>query len=188
LPPVGPVVLVTRPADREFVEELVSDLPDPRPSVVAGGASRQESELRGLRALAPRIRAGQVDTVLIHDGARPLVSAELATRVIDTAQRYGGAVPGVDRTDLAVPGSDGTIVAAAPDGLVAVQTPQGFAAAPLLAAYERADRDGWQGTDTASCVQHYTELPVYRVAGDPANLKITYPHDLLVAEAVLRGR
>jgi 2-C-methyl-D-erythritol 4-phosphate cytidylyltransferase len=187
VPEVEVTVLVIRPVDRELVEELLSvEVIGAGVEVVAGGATRQESELCGLRRLAARIHAGLIDTVLIHDGARPLVSAELAGAVIATARDHGGAVPGLVRSDLAVaaPGGD-LLVGGAPDGLVAVQTPQGFAAAPLLAAYERAAADGYAGTDTASCVQHYTDVPVHWVPGDERNFKITYTHDLAVAEAVL---
>jgi 2-C-methyl-D-erythritol 4-phosphate cytidylyltransferase len=189
LPEVGALVLVTRPSDRGYVEELLAGQAGGAPvEVVAGGADRQGSELAGLRALAGRVRSGALRTVLVHDGARPLVSAGLARAVIDTARAYGGAVPGLDRDELVPVDPDGHPRFGGPDALgpvVAVQTPQGFAAGPLLEAYERAAADGFSGTDTASCVRHYTDLPVHRVPGDEVNIKITYPHDLVVAEAAL---
>lgn len=201
LPGVAAVVLVTRPSDRDFVERMLASEVSAEAGaeagaglgaqvgagieVVAGGPSRQESELCGLRVLAARIRSGEIDTVLIHDGARPLVSAELAGAVVAAARRYGGAVPGLARSDLAVAAPGERLAGGAPAGLVGVQTPQGFAAAPLLDAYLRAERDGYAGTDTASCVQHYTDLPVHWVPGEQRNIKITYPHDLRLAEAVL---
>jgi 2-C-methyl-D-erythritol 4-phosphate cytidylyltransferase len=229
VPDVEVVVLVTRPTDREHVEAMLSDEVAEvagRMEVVSGGRTRQESELCGLRQLAERIRGGLLDTVLIHDGARPLVSAELAEAVIAAVRRHGGAIPGLVRTDLALAGStpagsgavgsgavgsgavgsgavgsgavgsgavgsdavaDGVLAGMAPGELVAVQTPQGFAAAPLLAAYERAEADGYSGTDTASCIAHYTDIPVHWVPGAESNFKITYAHDLAVAEAVLAG-
>ena len=66
-----------------------------------------------------------------------------------------------------------------------MQTPQGFRAAPLLAAYDRAREVGFVGTDTASCVQRFTDLPVRWVPGDERNLKITYPHDVARAERLV---
>ena len=66
-----------------------------------------------------------------------------------------------------------------------MQTPQGFRAAPLLAAYDRARQEGFVGTDTASCVQRFTDLPVRWVPGDEHNLKITYPHDVAHAERLV---
>jgi 2-C-methyl-D-erythritol 4-phosphate cytidylyltransferase len=71
------------------------------------------------------------------------------------------------------------------DALVAVQTPQAFRARPLLAAYDRAREEGFVGTDTASCVQRFTDLPVRWVPGDEHNLKITYPYDLARAERLV---
>jgi 2-C-methyl-D-erythritol 4-phosphate cytidylyltransferase len=66
-----------------------------------------------------------------------------------------------------------------------VQTPQAFRALPLLEAYERARRDGFVGTDTASCVERYTDIAVRCVPGDARNIKITFPEDLLLAERLL---
>ena len=66
-----------------------------------------------------------------------------------------------------------------------MQTPQAFLAAPLLEAYRRADTDGFVGTDTASCIERYTDLPVLCVPGDGGNIKITFPEDLFLAERLL---
>ncbi len=185
---VGPVVLVIRAEDRALVDWVVDrEVEHDGVEIVTGGATRQESELAGLRVLASRIGAGEVDAVLIHDGARPLLARRLAAAVLRTARDGGGAVPGLARDDLARAGPDGTrLDGPAPDGLVAVQTPQGFRAAPLLAAYEEASRRGFAGTDTASCMERFAaDLPIRWVPGDERNFKITYAHDLLMAEQVL---
>ncbi|SFQ37143.1 2-C-methyl-D-erythritol 4-phosphate cytidylyltransferase [Amycolatopsis arida] len=184
-PDVGVLVLVIRPQDAELAAEVAG----PGIEVVPGGATRQESELNALRQLAERIGAGAVDTVLLHDGARPLVSPRLVTSVLAAAREHGGAVPGLTADDLAAVDGTGSRLAGRPPGmLVRAQTPQGFSAAPLLAAYERAAREGFAGTDTASCVERFTDLTVRRVPGEPTNLKVTYAHDLAVAERVLAGR
>lgn len=184
---VGPVVLVVRAADLDLVRDLLArELGAHGVELVTGGATRQESELAGLRHLAPRISDGTIDVVLIHDGARPLVGAALVAEVLRVAREAGGAVPGLPRDDLAAAAPDGTLAGPAPDGLVAVQTPQGFRARPLLAAYEEAARTGFVGTDTASCVARFApDVAIRRVAGEERNFKITVPHDLRVAEAVL---
>ncbi|WP_298797375.1 IspD/TarI family cytidylyltransferase [Pseudonocardia sp. 73-21] len=184
---IGPVVLVIRAADRDLVDRVVDqEVEHDGVEIVTGGASRQESELAGLRHLASRIGGGAVDAVLIHDGARPLMSRALAAGVLEAA-RSGGAVPGLPRDDLAAAAPDGTTLdGPAPEGIVAVQTPQGFRAAPLLAAYEEAARCGFVGTDTASCMQRFApDLPIRWIAGDERNFKITFAHDLLMAEVVL---
>lgn len=183
---IGPVVLVVRAQDRDTAAGLgLADV-----EIVPGGASRQDSELAGLRHLAARIAAGEIDTVLIHDGARPLLSAALVAEVLRVARETGGAVPGLPRDDLAVACPEGPgLSGPAPAGLVAVQTPQGFRAAPLLAAYEQAAAAGFSGTDTASCMERFApEIPVRGVVGEERNVKITYSHDLWVAEHMLAGR
>lgn len=185
---IGPVVLVARAEDRDLAGRVLDrDVEYGGVEIVAGGATRQDSELAGLRHLAARIRSGAVDTVLVHDGARPLVGRELVVAVLTAARESGGAVPGLPRHDLATAGPDGIGLAGpAPAGLVAVQTPQGFAAAPLLAAYEEAARCGFVGTDTASCVERFAPgLLIRAVPGEERNVKITFPHDLLVAERAL---
>lgn len=183
---IGPVVLVVRAADRALAERVVyREVEHDGVETVTGGASRQESELAGLRHLAPRIGSGEIDAVLIHDGARPLMTRTLAAGVLGAARAVGGAVPGLPRDDLSFADGD-TLTAPAPAGLVAVQTPQGFRAAPLLAAYEEAARRGFAGTDTASCMERFAaDTPVHWIAGDQRNFKITYAHDLLTAEDVL---
>jgi 2-C-methyl-D-erythritol 4-phosphate cytidylyltransferase len=189
-PGVGPVVLVVREQDRAAAAGAVvaAGCAPGAVEVVVGGASRQDSELAGLRRLAERIADGRVDVVLVHDGARPLVTAALVDRVLRVARETGGAVPGLPRPDLVAAGAGVLVAGPAPAGLVAVQTPQGFRAAPLLAAYEAAAAAGFAGTDTASCVARFApDLAVRRVAGEGRNIKVTYPHDLELARAALTG-
>ncbi|WP_048876998.1 IspD/TarI family cytidylyltransferase [Saccharomonospora saliphila] len=187
-PGIGTLVLVTRPRDDELVSAVLDADLDAEVEVVHGGASRQESELCALRHLAARIETGEVDTVLLHDGARPLADVDLITAVLRAAREHGGAVPGLAADDLVeVPAEKDVVVDRPGETLVRVQTPQGFRAAPLLEVYEQAYREGFVGTDTASCVERFGGVPVRWVPGDPRNIKITYPHDLVVAERVLAG-
>ena len=203
MPEIGPIVLVVRPEDRADARALLAAEPELADRadlrLVEGGPTRQESELEGLRALADRITAGEVDAVLVHDGARPLAGEALARAILAAARAHGGAVPGIPCPDLAVAGTAEPVtlgdVRAGPLGelltapagadLVAVQTPQGFRAAPLLAACEAAVREGFVGTDTASCAERFGGPPARWVPGDAANIKITYPEDLRAAESRL---
>ena len=183
---IATLVLVVRPQDGELARQvLATECAGLAVEVVLGGAVRQESELMALRRLAPRITAGEIDIVLIHDAARPLVTPELAAAVLAAARRAGGAVPGVARDGLIMASEDGTVAEADLGTLMAMQTPQGFAAAPLLAAYERAAADGFAGTDTAACVTRYSGLRVRCIPGDDRNIKITYPHDIVVAAKLM---
>src|SRR5690606_34457651 len=132
---IGLLVFVVRPEDLEharFVDARETEHPL---EIITGGETRQESELPALRHLADRIDSGAVDTVLIHDAARPLVSHGLVSAVLHAARESGGAVPGIPAADIAAVGPGDTL---APGGegagsLVRVQTPQGFhAARPLF--------------------------------------------------------
>ena len=113
--------------------------------------------------------------VAIHDGARPLAGVEPVRR---RRRRPRGSTAG--------PAGHATWPACCrgPAGeLVGVQTPQAFAARTLLAAYERADADGFEGTDTASCVERYApDVTIAAVAGSARNLKVTYPEDVALAD------
>lgn len=187
---VGPLVLVIRAADRELAESVLEREIDRQGAgpveIVVGGATRQESELAGLRRLASRIASGAVDVVLIHDGARPLLRRTLATGLLHAARAHGGAVPGLRRDDLAFVDADGSSIRASAPGLVAVQTPQVFRAGRLLDAYEQAALAAFAGTDTAECMQRFApDVDTVWIAGDPQNLKITYGRDLMTAENVL---
>jgi 2-C-methyl-D-erythritol 4-phosphate cytidylyltransferase len=181
---VGPVVLVIRDGDQGAVREaLEAHPPGTDVVVVTGGSSRHASEWHALGALRPAIERGDIDVVVIHDAARPLASPDLFRDVIASAARHGGALPVVDQPALVRRDAGEAPVT---ERAVAVQTPQAFRAGPLLYAYAAADRDGFVGTDTASCLEHYTDLPVHCVAGDARNIKVTFPEDLALAERLLR--
>ena len=151
----------------------------PVPGGVPGGERRRDSVAAGLAALDPG-----VEFVLVHDAVRPLAGAAIAKRVVDRLAAGGAdaVVPVVPVRDT-IKRVDGERVVGTIDrsGLVAVQTPQGFRA-ELLAAVQQADGD--DATDEAALVERNGGR-VETVDGDPANLKVTYPADLAVAEALL---
>jgi 2-C-methyl-D-erythritol 4-phosphate cytidylyltransferase len=180
------LVLAVRAHDLALAGEVLErELPDLRVELVAGGATRHQSEHHALRHLAAGIRAGAIDAVLLHDAARPLASRELSERVLAAALACGAAVPGVPVDDVLAVDAAGRLVPGNGERLVSIQTPQAFRAAPLLDAYEAAARDGFAGTDTAASIERYTDLEVAVVPGEPGNLKITFADDLLVAERLL---
>jgi len=182
LPAVTSTVLVIREQDREQVLATIDrEVDPPDVAVVTGGDSRHGSEWEALQFLAPAIESGEIDVVVIHDAARPLAGTDLFAAVIAAAAEHGGAIPVRDQGNLASLDGAGS----PPDRVVAVQTPQAFAARPLLEAYRRAAEQGFVGTDTASCMERYTDVPVRCVAGDAGNIKITFPEDLFLAERLL---
>lgn len=187
VPLIDRFVLVVRPQDAALADDtLRGDAAGPAVDVVVGGSTRHESEDAAFAHLAPAVAAGEVDVVAVHDGARPLAVPALWHSVVTTAHAVGGALPALPATGLLPVGDDGRLVAPR-DGaaLVRVQTPQAFRAAGLLAAYAAAGAAGYRGTDTASSCEAYGDLVVRAVPGSRTNLKVTYPHDLVLAERLL---
>jgi 2-C-methyl-D-erythritol 4-phosphate cytidylyltransferase len=181
-------LMVIREVDRQVAEQTVKrELDDIPVEIVVGGASRHESELAALRHLAPGIRSGEVDIVLVHDGARPLISPTLTGRLIDVAAEHGGVFPGLETDDIRYLHPDGALDVTRAPRMVRAQTPQVFQGPPLLAAYEQAAVDGFVGTDTAACFQQYRHESLRYCPGDTRNIKITYPDDLRTAEELLRN-
>lgn len=163
-PIVDKCVLVCRGDQLEQLQAL-----DLGVVVVVGGASRTESELAGLGALAD-----EYDLIGIHDAARPVIRTELIDRLFARAARHGGAIPVVAPVGLLIDrASSGPL-----PGVAAAQTPQVFRAGELRAAFSQADREGFEGHDTADVVSHFTDTTIKAVAGDPENIKVTYPDDL----------
>jgi 2-C-methyl-D-erythritol 4-phosphate cytidylyltransferase len=195
VPEVATVVLVVRPEEVPLAEEVVAAESlgiDAR--MVVGGATRHESENAALALLAPDVERGDISVVAVHDGARPLAAPSLFGSVIRVADAVGGAVPVLPAPGVLAVGDDGepaTVRPVAPGprrGLVRVQTPQAFRAEDLLAAYAAAQDAGFRGTDTAGSVEAFADLTVRTVPGSPLNLKVTYPHDLLLAEHLLASQ
>lgn len=181
LPDVARVLLVVRPQDRVAIEDAVAPhLGEREVLVVDGGATRHASEWAALRTLAPDIERGVVDVVAVHDGARPLAGRELWRTVLAAAREHGGAIPVVPVTDLLGPGAG-----EARGDLATVQTPQAFAAAPLLAAHRAAHTAGFEGTDTAASLTAYGDVAVAAVPGSPLNVKITFAEDVDLAGRLL---
>nr|WP_245980018.1 2-C-methyl-D-erythritol 4-phosphate cytidylyltransferase [Gryllotalpicola protaetiae] len=146
---------------------------------VAGGVTRQASVAAGLALV------GDADIVLVHDAARALTPAALFDRVVDTVAATGsGAIPGLPVSDTIKRTAEGGAIIATVDRaeLSAVQTPQGFPAAPLRAAYEAAARDVTDDAQLMADAGH----PVAVVEGDPLAFKITTAWDLRRAEELLR--
>jgi 2-C-methyl-D-erythritol 4-phosphate cytidylyltransferase len=178
------VVIVVRPADRTAVAEaLAPHLGAAEVVLVDGGATRHASEWAALQLLAPAIEAGELDLVAIHDGARPLAGVALFEATLESARTHGGAIPVVPVRDLLTTG-----LAPVAGELGGVQTPQAFRADHLLAAHRAAAVSGFEGTDTAAVLAEHGNVAVAAVPGSPANLKITFPEDVTLAERLLNLR
>ena len=179
-------IVVATGAGRVAAVAAAPWLPSKVTAVVAGGARRQQSVAAAVAALSD-LTDDRI--LLVHDGARPLPTGELIERVLVATRDHGAAIPVVAVAET-IKRIEGGVVAGTVDRdhLAAAQTPQGVRAGVLRAAYATYPPDGpetW--TDEASLLEACT-IPVHAVAGDPDNLKVTLPADLVRVEAALGGR
>ena len=148
--------------------------------VVPGGETRWHSVKNALDSIGD---IADVDVIAVHDGVRPLATANLINRVLDAARRDGAAIPVVPLNDsVRQLDGDGGSHALDRSSLRAVQTPQAFDARLLIDAYRQPFDPTF--TDDASVVERYGHQ-VTLVEGDLQNLKITRPMDLALAEYLL---
>jgi 2-C-methyl-D-erythritol 4-phosphate cytidylyltransferase/2-C-methyl-D-erythritol 2,4-cyclodiphosphate synthase len=180
VPEIGAIQPVTRPDDQALVAEALSGLAV-RPTV-PGGATRQDSVRAGLEALEPLAP----DIVLIHDAARPFASTALIGRAIDATRRSGAAIPGIPVADTVkgVDRDDRVIETLDRSRLRLIQTPQGFAFAPLLAAHRRALSEGRTDFTDDAALAEWAGMRVTVFAGEPGNIKMTNPEDFAQLDAM----
>ena len=152
--------------------------------VVSGGATRMESALAGVSAC----RHG-AELIAIHDGARPLVSQELITRTIEAARAYRAAVPAVASTDtLKIVDERGFITGTLDRSVTRrVQTPQVFEADLIKGALTKAVELKLTLTDDCSAMD-MMGVKTITVEGEPTNIKITTPEDMVTAKAIVEDR
>jgi 2-C-methyl-D-erythritol 4-phosphate cytidylyltransferase len=190
---VDEILLVAHPDEvADFAREVLPNAGASKiTGVIAGGSTRHQSEQRALEALRERITAGQVAQVMIHDGARPLVTPLEIDQLAEAARECAGAIlvsPIAAAETLLETRANGAVtLVTAPEELARAQTPQAFGARLLLAAYDQAHMVGFEGTDTASSLERLGHA-IRAVYGSDENIKVTTPDDLLRAEAILRDR
>jgi 2-C-methyl-D-erythritol 4-phosphate cytidylyltransferase len=150
--------------------------------VVPGGATRAESVKRGLAA----VRAATAEIVAVHDGVRPFVTVEEITGTIEAAREHGAAILATPVTDTIKLVEGGAVVGTLKRrDLRQALTPQCFRYELLRRAYEQVDVNDPSLTDESVLVERLGEK-VAIVEGSRRNIKITTPHDLLIAEALLQ--
>ena len=175
-PEVGPLVAVVPAQAVDAVREMLADH-EVAAVTVAGGPSRQASVGRGLAALPP-----DTPLALVHDGARPFVSARVITDVLTDARTHGAAAAALPVADTLRHGGAGPLFGdtVPRDGLWAMQTPQGARLGWLRRAYGNTRA---VATDEAGLLQA-VGYPVRIVEGDARNRKLTHPSDWPLAEAL----
>ncbi|PTE15127.1 bifunctional 2-C-methyl-D-erythritol 4-phosphate cytidylyltransferase/2-C-methyl-D-erythritol 2,4-cyclodiphosphate synthase [Pseudogemmobacter blasticus] len=170
------IVLAIHPDDRARAAALAPDIP-----LVEGGATRAQSVKNALEAL----EGTGVTKVLIHDGARPLVSRALIARLEAALDAHPGAAPALAVTDALWRGEAGLVSGTqSRDGLYRAQTPQAFRFAEILAAHRAHPGNAADDVEVARAAG----LDVAIVEGDEDNLKLTFPGDFARAGRLLEGR
>ena len=166
----GQVVLVVNELEIETMQQLLSDagVKNPRIEIVSGGSERQYSVYHGLQVVREEV-------VLVHDGARPFVTQQMISECFELAKKGHPSI-------VAVPVKD--TMKRVVNGVV-VQTPQAAPTELLKKAHEAAKKTHFLGTDEASLIEKYTDIPVCVVKGAYTNIKLTTPEDLLMAEQLL---
>lgn len=184
-PLIDSIYLVIPAEEIPYCREHVVDAYDFRKvaGIVPGGEERQNSVMNGLNAMKSHVSAE--DIILIHDGARPLITETLIQKVIQTAAREDGALVAVPVKDTIKSVSD-EIVTGTPErqSLWQAQTPQAFRFSVIHTAHLQAVADRYTDTDDSSLVERRGGC-VRIVSGDYRNIKITTPEDLVLAEAFL---
>ena len=182
-PYIDDIILIIQKKERDIVQGLLKDIDMTKPyQFVIGGKERQDSIWNGLCAIDE-----DTDIVLTHDGARPFITQEKIKDVLDGLQNTGASVLANPVKDTIKVSSNGVIVDFTPkrDVLFAVQTPQAFYKSVIIAAYQQAIDEGYYGTDDCSLVEK-SGIKVSLVKGDYANIKITVPEDLIIAESLVK--
>ncbi len=168
------ILVACRKEDEKAVSPLLAQYENAR--TVTGGKTRTESVYNALKE-------AKGDVVLVHDAARPYATPELIKRVLESAQKTGSGVAAVAATDTVVlMGEDGYALPPR-ESVCLIQTPQGFAREPLLAAYEKAVKSGKTFTDDSGIYAAYVSPPTL-VAGERENKKLTFAEDFLPCERV----
>lgn len=179
---VDEIIVVCREKDLEDFEKVLSDY---ELSYCFGGDTRQQS----VRNAVETIEDGECDLIIIHDGARPLITQKEISDTIAAAHDKGAAAVGVAVKDtIKVVDSDMKIVDT-PDrsSLISIRTPQVFDFSVYKKALDYAVKQGEDYTDDCRLMENYGR-EVYVVLGEYSNIKITTPEDLPAAQGILRFR
>jgi 2-C-methyl-D-erythritol 4-phosphate cytidylyltransferase/2-C-methyl-D-erythritol 2,4-cyclodiphosphate synthase len=185
---VARIVVVASAANIETIDGAAW-LPERVSRVVVGGERRQVSVAAGVGALRDEVAGDRPDrVVLVHDGARPLVTGPLIESVVGATALHGAAIPVVPVAET-VKRVAGELVAETMDRseLVTAQTPQGVRAGLLARAYDQFPPDGPETWTDEAALLEACRIPVHVVPGDPSNLKVTTPADLRRVESMVAG-
>lgn len=184
MPEIQEIIVVTGKEDIQYVDKLLKQHYkfDKVKSIVEGGRERQDSVYNGIKQAD-----SQAEYLIIHDGARPLITKEVILKGLDKAYEHKASIVAVPVKDtIKIINSDGKVETTPKrDTLWSVQTPQTFEKKLILEAYKEAYEKHIQATDDSMLVEALG-VPVYIVEGEYTNIKITTPEDLIMAENILK--
>lgn len=186
------ILVVFSEKEKTEVENIINSISgnNKKIKLAYGGSERQDSVLNGINGLKNCFgEINEDDKVLIHDGARALVSEKEILEVLKTLESFSAVTVGVKVKDTIKITNDQSVVIDTPDRetLWQIQTPQGFKYKALNAALRKAKKDGFYGTDDCSLVER-CGIDVKIINGSYENIKITTPEDLFIAEAIIEYR
>lgn len=178
------IILVCRKQDQKIYAGLCADWNISKVmQIVEGGPSREHSVLNGILACNK-----QIGYVAIHDAARPLITGDIICKAVEAAKRDSAAAPGVRCKDSIQRMRKGKMVENIDrESIIAVQTPQCFDIDLIRAALTRAIDNNMQLTDDCGAVTAIGQ-PITITEGSYENIKITTPEDVILGEAILKGR
>ncbi len=180
MPEIDEIIVVCRECDVDLFSQLITD---EDVSFVIGGETRQQSVMNAVETI------DECDYIIIHDGARPLVTQKTIINTLDKAQECRAAATGVTVKDTIKVVDDNLAIVDTPDRsrLISIQTPQIFDFGLYKEALKKAQADSKDYTDDCQLVENLG-TKVYAVQGDYDNIKITTKSDIPLAENILKMR
>lgn len=178
---VDEIVLVVSEKEIGKAQQQIQDSHPKVTKIIAGGTERQDSVCNGLQSLD-----SETDIVVVHDGVRPFVSADLIRETVEAARDFGAAIAAIPVSDTIKKVNEEGLVERTVDrnGLWRVQTPQTFQVSLLKEAFAKAQADNFYGTDEGALIE-YLGREVKVVPGSEFNIKITRSEDLALGEKIV---
>lgn len=168
---------------QEYIDNYIENI-----VIIAGGSSRNDTIMKGIKYIEDSGCLNDSTVIVTHDAARPFINNRIIDENIKATLRYGAATTAVPATDTILYSSSGEDVESITDRsvLYLCQTPQTFFAKKLRKLYQALDSDEKEKFTDASGIYVKNKLPVKIVYGEMYNFKITYPNDLIIADAYIK--
>lgn len=188
---IDAIVVVCLESWIDYLRELVDDASLKKVKcIVPGGKSAQESQYNGLKAIEKMFDQDEKMVVLVHDGVRPLIDGETISKNIESVKEHGSAITVTPAIETVIIIDDKSLLNSVLDrgSCRMAKAPQSFYFKDILAAHERAVREGkLDFIDSASLMMHYGH-PLHTVDGLPENIKITTPSDFYTFRAICEAK